>query len=141
MRAMLAMTSTFVVALGCSNNPNNGDGGTDGGANDGNTQPTCDAGSTPGMLAAFTKPTDPGPGGILFSCSGEVLALTGYPFPPVNSGDPVFVDGWDVKFTRLLVTVDRIKMWTNPDKTPGDQSQTGALVAEVLDGPFAIDLS
>jgi hypothetical protein len=96
--------------------------------------------STPGALASFTPPKDPGAGGILFAASGEVLALTGYPFPPVNDGDPAFVDGWDVKFTRLLVTVDKIKISNNPDMNPGDQSQFGSLVGEV-DGPWAIDLA
>ncbi|MGB8295966.1 MAG: hypothetical protein WCG85_11115, partial [Polyangia bacterium] len=56
-------------------------------------------------LQTFTKPPFPPPGGVLFTASGEVLALTGYPFPPINAGDTAFVDGWDVHFTRLLVTV------------------------------------
>jgi len=101
--------------------------------------PNCTAGGNAG-LAAFTPPADPGGGGALFAASGEVLALTGYPFPPVNAGDPVFVDGWDVHFTRLLVTVDNITVSANPDMSTGDQSQTGAAVAEVK-GPWAIDLS
>ena len=91
-------------------------------------------------LCSFPAPTDPGSGGILFAASGEVLALTGYPFPPVNAGDPAFVDGWDVHFTRMLVTVDKIKLSSNPDLAPGDQSQTGPLLAEV-EGPWAIDLA
>ncbi|MGH7283555.1 MAG: hypothetical protein ACRELY_18670 [Polyangiaceae bacterium] len=95
---------------------------------------------TAGTLASFTPPADPGKSGILFAASGEVLALTGYPFPPVNDGDPAFVDGWDVKFTRLLVTVDKITVSNNPDLSPGDQSQFGSIVGEV-DGPWAIDLS
>ena len=78
-----------------------------------------------GALASFTTPADPGGGGILFAASGEALALTGYPFPPVSSGDPCFVDGWDVKFTRLLVTVDKIELSENPDMSPGDESQNG----------------
>jgi hypothetical protein len=77
---------------------------------------------------------------VLFSASGEALALTGYPFPPASPGDPAFVDGWAMKFTRLLVTVDKITLSENPDFSPGDQSQTGALVAEA-DGPWAIDLA
>jgi hypothetical protein len=99
------------------------------------------AGCTPSAagLCSFPAPA-PGSGGILFSASGEVLALTGYPFPPVNAGDPAFVDGWAVSFTRLLVTVDDIKLSSNPDLSPGDQSQTGPLLAEVQ-GPWAIDLA
>ena len=77
--------------------------------------------------------------GIVFAASGEVLALTGYVFPPATVGDPAFVDGWDVQFDRLLVTIDRITLSVNPDKMPGDQSKTDAVVGEV-DGPWAVDL-
>ena len=79
-------------------------------------------------------------GGIVFAASGEALALTGYSFPPVNAGDPAFVDGWSVKFDRVIVTVDKVTLSNNPDKNPGDPSQTDAVVAEV-DGPWAIDLA
>jgi len=44
-----------------------------------------------------------------------------------------------VKFTRLLVTFDKITLSESPDLDPGDQSKTGALVAQV-DGPWAVDL-
>jgi hypothetical protein len=77
--------------------------------------------------------------GIVFAASGEVLALTGYAFPPKTPDQPAFVDGWDVKFDRLLVTIDKITLFTNADKVPGDQSQTDGVVAEV-DGPWAVDL-
>jgi hypothetical protein len=101
----------------------------------GGNQNPADAGS-----GGFTAPVDPGPGGILFAASGEVLALTGYAFPPANAGDPAFVDGWQVDFTRLLVTIDKITLSSNPELMPGDQSKTGGLVAEV-DGPWAVDLA
>ena len=77
--------------------------------------------------------------GVVFAASGEVLALTGYAFPPATPDDVAFVDGWQVLFDRLLVTIDKIKISDNPDKFSGDQSQTDALVAEV-DGPWAVDL-
>jgi hypothetical protein len=77
--------------------------------------------------------------GVVFAASGEVLAFTGYDFPPSSLDAPVFVDGWEVKFDRLLVTIDKIKISANPDKVPTDQSETDALVAEV-DGPWAVDL-
>lgn len=83
--------------------------------------------------------SDPGPGGILVSASGEVLALEGYPFPPVNPGDTAFVDGWSMRFDRLLVTVDHVVLADSPDQSPTDESQTGPVVAE-QDGPWAIDL-
>jgi hypothetical protein len=97
-------------------------------------------GTASGALAAFTPPTDPGPGGVLFSASGEELALTGYAFPPAAMDDPAFVDGWDVKFARLLVTVDNITLSQGPNAKPGDQSCVEPTVAKVS-GPWAIDLS
>jgi hypothetical protein len=78
----------------------------------------------------------PGGGSFVFTASGEVLALGGYDFPFTGAG---FVDGWEVKFTELLVTVDRITVSDNPDLDPGDQSKTGEVVGQV-DGPWAIDL-
>ena len=78
-------------------------------------------------------------GKIQFTASGEVLALGGYGFPPA-SGAVAFVDGWEIRFTKFLTTIDKIKLYTNPDTSPTDQSQVGSLVAE-LDGPWAIDLN
>jgi hypothetical protein len=93
--------------------------------------------------AAITQgdgPADPGPGGVRFAASGEVFALQGYAFPPASAMDPVFVDGWDVHFTRLLVTLDNVTLADNPDKRPGDQSQTDGVVAK-LTGPWAVELA
>jgi hypothetical protein len=78
-------------------------------------------------------------GTIQFTASGEVLALGGYKFPPGTSADPVFVDGWEVVFDEVLVTLDNITLSENPDKVPGDQSQTDQAVARVT-GPWAVDL-
>jgi hypothetical protein len=75
-------------------------------------------------------------GSFVFTASGEVLALGGYDFPFTDAG---FVDGWEVKFTELLVTVDKITVSDNPDLDPGDESKTGNVVGQV-DGPWAIDL-
>ncbi len=111
-------------------------GGTGGAAGSGGSAGAC----SPASLQSFTAPTDPGGGGILFAASGEVLAFTGYPFPPASPDDPAFVDGWDVHFDRLLVTLDKITISDNPDSVPGDESQTGGVVAEA-DGPWAVDLS
>ena len=92
-----------------------------------------------GTLLPFTFPGDPGPGGVLFTASGEVLALGGYAFPPATPTDVAFVDGWDFHFDEVLVTIDKITLADNPDKEPGDQAKTDGVIAEV-DGPFAIDL-
>jgi hypothetical protein len=139
-RVGIAIAIAAIGGIGaCSSDSNDGnDGGPpvsspDEGGGPADSATTPDGGSTcipttgtPGALATFTPPADPGPGGILFAASGEVLALTGYPFPPVNPGDPVFVDGWDVHFTRLLTTIDKIKLSNNPDLSPG---------------PWAVDLA
>lgn len=78
-------------------------------------------------------------GSIRFTASGEVLAFSGYPFPPMDADSPAFVDGWDVRFDALLVTLDALRVAENPDKSPNDQSLTDGNVAE-LRGPWAIDL-
>jgi hypothetical protein len=129
----VAVLACLGALVGCSGgNPSTGDAGADAGPG------TC----TPAGagLAGFCPPADPGPRGILFTASGEALALSGYPFPPANAGDTAFVDGWDVKFAHLIVTVDALKLSGNPDLSPGDESLTGPLVAEA-DGPWAIDLA
>ena len=74
-----------------------------------------------------------------FTASGEVLALGGYAFPPATAGDPDFVDGWEVHFTKFIAVFDKVTLSEAPDTSPSDQSQTGKLVAEI-DGPWAIDL-
>ena len=92
-----------------------------------------------GGLRAFQSPSNPGPSGIWVTASGEILALGGYPFPPPTADAVAFVDGWDVRFTRLLVTLDHLTFSENPDSVPGDQSKAGREVARV-NGPWAVDL-
>lgn len=132
-RTILLGTLALLGACSSTNTPaaqsNTGGSGNSGGAG-------SDAG---GELKAFTAPTDPGPGGILFAASGEVLALVGYDFPPASADAAAFVDGWQVRFTRLLVTIDKIVLSSNPDAQSDNQAVTGPVVAEV-DGPWAIDL-
>ncbi|HYP97530.1 MAG TPA: hypothetical protein VER96_02580 [Polyangiaceae bacterium] len=91
-------------------------------------------------LQPFCSPKDPGRGNVLFTASGEVLALTGYDFPPASDADAAFVDGWDVHFEHLLTTIDALTLSENPDQQKGTQLGTGKLVARV-DGPWAVDLS
>ena len=108
----------------------------------------ADAGTSDAAMTVFTAPADPGAGGVLLAASGEVLALTGYAFPPNPPDAPAFVDGWQVEFTRLLVTLDKLTLSSNPDVDPGNQALTGpppgavggGVVAE-LDGPWAVDLA
>lgn len=91
-------------------------------------------------LQPFCAPKDPGKGNVWFAASGEVLALTGYAFPPASDSDAAFVDGWDVHFDRLLTTIDALTLSENPDQQKGTQLGTGKQVARV-NGPWAVDLS
>ncbi|HVH47180.1 MAG TPA: hypothetical protein VM925_32805 [Labilithrix sp.] len=77
---------------------------------------------------------------LTVTISGEGAALTGFAFPPVSANDHAFVDGWDVRFDRILVTVDSIALSDSPDMSPTDQAQTGAVVASV-NGPWAVDMT
>lgn len=76
---------------------------------------------------------------LTVTISGEGAALSGFSFPAAQN-EPSFVDGWDVKFERILVTVDNIVLTDNPDANPTDQSVTGAVVAKAT-GPWAVDMS
>src|SRR5438445_2561108 len=67
-------------------------------------------------------------GKIQFTASGEVLALGGCGFPPA-SGGASFVDGWEIRFSRFLTTIDKMKMFRNPETLPTDQSQVGPHLA------------
>jgi len=119
---------------GCSDDgePGGGSGGS-GGAGGGEV--------TDGGLRAFAPPPSrPPAGSILITASGEVLALTGYPFPPASPDDPAFVDGWEIRFEHLLATVGNVALATDPDRARGDQSMVGTAVA-AADGPFAVDLA
>jgi hypothetical protein len=94
---------------------------------------------TMAALAAGCGVGGPAGGGIQITASGEVLALGGYSFPPANADEPAFVDGWELRFDKVLVTIDHLTFSESPDTSPTDQSQTGRRVAQ-LDGPWAIDL-
>jgi hypothetical protein len=105
-----------------------------------------------GVLAAFCPPSQPGGGAVLFTASGEVLALGGYRFPPQSADSVAFVDGWDITYDRVLTTFDHITLSLDPDKSATDQSKcddgkggvtvcgTDGSVAAEVDGPFAVDL-
>jgi hypothetical protein len=94
------------------------------------------------LLLAFTPPpTTPANNGFRVTVSGEAFATEGMSFPPAGaSGEPYFLDGWEVKFTHAVVVVDQVTLSENPDMNPNDPSQTGPAVARA-DGPWAIDLA
>ncbi len=127
-----ASAALLAASVGCGSSTPASPGG-DGGVG-GCTNPAD------GGLCPFVSPGASAPKGqILVTASGEALALGGYAFPAPAPDSPVFVDGWSVKFTHVLVTLDHVRLHENPDTAPTDQRQMGALVAEV-DGPWAIDL-
>jgi hypothetical protein len=81
---------------------------------------------------------------VLVTVSGEDLAINGYPFEAgvsKSEGDPpAFVDGWEVKFEHLIVTIGSVTLNEGPDTNPDDPKQVGAEVAKA-EGPFAVDVS
>lgn len=91
------------------------------------------------LCGACESAADKKGGTVQFTASGEVLALGGYAFPPAGPDEPAFVDGWEVRFDSLIVTLDRLTLSENPDRSPTDQSQTDGPVAQVS-GPWAVDL-
>jgi hypothetical protein len=96
------------------------------------------AGAT-ASCSSTTTPNSGGGGTIQVTASGEALALDGYAFPPASKDDVAFVDGWEIRFHEVLVTVDKITLSENPDRSPTDQAQTEGVVA-TADGPWAVDL-
>jgi hypothetical protein len=141
------VTSTLPLVGSCTNNGSGTpptlavDGGNDEGlsgneAGGGTDAPAEDAGL---QNAPTVDRNSLQPGQLLLTASGEILALTGFNFPAANAGDPVFADGWQVRFDHFIATFDKVSLWTNPDMVPTDQSKVGQLVAE-LDGPWAVDL-
>jgi len=100
----------------------------------------CSGGGETGTTGTESTGTGGGAAGsgtIDVIIGGELLATDGILWDAM--GDPHLLDGWEVKFEHVIVTTDHIIVAENPDKVPSDQSQTGAIVAQV-DGPWAVDL-
>ena len=120
----------FFVACG-------GAGSMDGGAGGGGGAQVTDGGT----FAAFTPPTGSPSNTFLVTITGEGAATEGIGFPPgATGGEPYFLDGWELSFERVLVTVGSVTLTDNPDMNPNDPSQSGATVA-TLEGPWAVDLA
>ena len=86
---------------------------------------------------------DDASGGFAITVSGEDLAQTGYDFRPgasVDDDPPPFVDGWEVKFTHVIVTLANVRLAEDPDQDPADPQTTGSEVARAA-GPYAVDVT
>lgn len=92
------------------------------------------------LLPFSPPPANPGSASVLFTISGEALATEGFAFPPAVGQEVKFVDGWQVEFERLIVTVDALTLSADPDKDPNAPAATGAEVARA-DGPWAVDIA
>ena len=141
----LGVVVTAGASTSCSSSSSGGSGSSGGGCGANNqlcTVPTADpiSDGKGHTLRTFTPPGDTGPNTFVFSTSGEVNAITGYPYPPYDpSTATVMVDGWSWKIEKYIVVLDHITLWTNPNQSSSDQSQHGGQVAHV-DGPFVVDL-
>jgi hypothetical protein len=147
-----AMGTALVIAVGvaCSSSSNKSTGGPDASTEGGSS--SCYGGLPPpvsdtisaeegggGTLQQFTCPSDPGPNAFLFSISGEVNAVVGYPYPPFDPTQTWMVDGWNWKIDKYIVVIDHITLWTNPNESASNQELHGPQIAHV-DGPFVVDL-
>ncbi len=79
-----------------------------------------------------------GPGTVRVQISGEDAAADGFLFP--TGSEVTIIDGWELHFDHVLVTVGRVWLSEDPNRNPGDQSDIGADVAEAV-GPWVIDLT
>ncbi len=101
-----------------------------------------------GLAAAFVAGCGDGDGAgggrkggeWVVTVSGEGLGVSGYAFPPRPGQSVFFVDGWDLRFERILVVVDNIRFAEMPDQSPGNQGETGQEVARRT-GPWVVDLN
>lgn len=104
--------------------------------------PSGDAAVLPPSFATPVAPafsaTTRDPRTVQVSISSEDLGQAGFDYTATPAdGAVVFVDGWEVRFSRILVTVGNIRL-NQPGSTPSDQSSVGAPVANVP-GTFAVD--
>jgi len=88
--------------------------------------------------AAFSS-TDDAPRTVQVSASGEVFGQTLFSYTnPPPEGAPVFVDGWQIEFTRYLVVIDSVSL-NEPGSDPDVRDALGSVVVEQR-GPWVVDL-
>lgn len=146
---LLAGANVFTTA--CSSSPSSdivGDSGISSGSSGSVSGAVGGAGSDAAVIAddaghalrTFTPPpTDPGPGSVLLTASGEVNAISGYEFPPFDSTQTWMVDGWNWHILKYIVVVDKITLSNQGQNPATQQNVIGSIITEV-DGPFVIDL-
>jgi hypothetical protein len=75
---------------------------------------------------------------IQVSASGEALGQAGYSYSSSPGDEPVFVDGWELRFQRYLVVVGRVLL----SELGADPDMRGLLGKTVVEqrGPWVVDL-
>lgn len=107
----------------------------------------ADAGSAPAteLASDFFSPKlafssrDDAPRSVQVSASGEALAQRGYDYESSpGAGEPVFVDGWELRFSRYLVVIDKVGVYQQ-GSDPDVRESVGKPVVERR-GPWIVDL-
>jgi hypothetical protein len=141
-RASFVSTALLAV-IACSDTPADpAPIGVDGGSTSSSGASTSGGGIDGGVDPVFTPPVDPGKGGFLVTVSGESIAKTGFGWTSASlaEGDPpAFIDGWELRYEHILVTLGSVKLSADPDKDEGNPATVGPVVASAA-GPWAIDL-
>src|SRR5580704_6867480 len=93
-RGIRAVGITLVLPLAAACSPKSTTGGSGGGGSFCEESPSSEYCYIPTVAAisdgnghtlkTFTPPGDPGPNAFVFTVSGEVNAITGYPYPPYD---------------------------------------------------------
>ena len=104
-----------------------------------------DAGQATELASDFFSPKlafttrDDAPRSVQVSASGEALAQQGYNYESAPAaGEPVFVDGWELRFSRYLVVIDKVGVY-QLGADPDVRASVGKPVVERR-GPWIVDL-
>ncbi len=89
----------------------------------------------------FTSSAPNTPQSIQVTFSGETLAQNGLPFTPVTTGDPVFVEGWNMAFDEVLVVLGNFRLSPGATQYGGTSlsAQVNPSVATKT-GPYVVDM-
>lgn len=141
-RLSFAFLGLAGLLTGCGDDPQPSDASvTDAGADvvipDGDAAVLPPSFATP-VAPAFTATTRD-PRTIQVSVSSEDLGQQGFDYASMPAaGAIVFVDGWELRFSRILVTLGNVRI-NLPGASTSDRSSVGAAVASVP-GSFAVDV-